>query len=953
MDFVKLGMLVNSRQLATANREMQKTAPAGAKAARSVKGVETAFAAAAKSVGVFLAAAAAIGGTISTISTFERSMSQVGAVTRATASEMEKMRAIAKELGRTTEFTAAQAGDGLRFLGQAGFDASEAVAALPAVLDLATASGMDLARAADIASNVLSGFGKEAHEAGEVSDILAATASRANTNVEQLGNAMSFAAPVAAALGIDVSETAAAIGKLSDAGIQGSRAGTGMRQILAGLASPTKAARDELDRLGIAVNQINPELHSFNEIVQLLADRGLSAASAMEIFGREAGPSILALTSQASGLTALTNELENVNGAAREMADTVRDDLKGDLDSLFSSLQGLVIALGEAGLTAVIRGIVQGLTLLARTVTMVVDAVASLPDLFSMTSQTSRALEAAIDSSTVAMGDQIRQTQRLEAALRTGNTMTVEAARVHLQSAEARFAEVEAIKAQNQELAKQASGFNDVVREIARARAESEELRSVQARAAEAGANLPGLTQDTASLAAEIEAADQRLADLLIQQTVILDTLQQQDYLSPEQESQLETAKANVERLRTALDEATDGMVTFGDETVQGVELTDRLTGALSGATSQTNSLADAMAGVGAEIASLQVGNIARAARLSALQAGASITSAGASADIAGKRAELSGALGSSDGAIRAGAVQELERFVTLRREQANLEEQIRSTLSSSRGGGGGGGGGGSSLGSKEMRDGMRDAQRVLESTRSEAEKYAMEVAKINELHRMFPEIINDEVAGRALDQLEETYGKASDFATDVAGSVSGAFKQLFSNLTGGSAEAADALENLGQKLLQVAAQRSVFTLLAKLAPSVFGQGGFIDLFNAKGNVFDNGKVQAFASGGVVQGASIFPMAGGKTGLMGEAGPEAILPLQRGSDGNLGVSAGGAGGGQTVIVENHGSPARTERSKGPDGREIVRVIVGEEMGRGSFDRSNQSRYGLAPQKVTR
>lgn len=302
------------------------------------------------------------GAIIREIGDFETAMSGVGAVTRATSSDLEAMRKTALELGRTTEFSAAQAADGLKYLGMAGFTASEAVAALPSTLDLATGASLGLSQAADIASNVISGFGMSAQDASEVADVLAAAASRANTDVAQLGGAMSTVAPISASLGISLQDTAAAIGVLSNAGIQGERAGTALRGVLAALASPTDQAADALKKYGVSVDQVNPATHSLAQIMGTLHNAGMDAGDAMTVFGREAASGALALAGASDQIGTLADQLRNAQGAASDMAGVMRDNLQGDIASLQSALSGLMLAIGEAGLTDALRGLTQGLT---------------------------------------------------------------------------------------------------------------------------------------------------------------------------------------------------------------------------------------------------------------------------------------------------------------------------------------------------------------------------------------------------------------------------------------------------------------------------------------------------------------------------------------------------------------------------------------------------------------
>ena len=160
---------------------------------------------------------------VSVAASFESKMLEVKAVTGAVGAEFNALNATARELGRTTVFTASQTADAMAFLGRTGYDTNETLSALPATLHLAASGGIALGEAADIASNVVKGFNLEASRTGIVIDIIAKASTTANTNISQMGTAMSYAAPTANLLGLKVSETAAAIGVLSDAGIQGEK----------------------------------------------------------------------------------------------------------------------------------------------------------------------------------------------------------------------------------------------------------------------------------------------------------------------------------------------------------------------------------------------------------------------------------------------------------------------------------------------------------------------------------------------------------------------------------------------------------------------------------------------------------------------------------------------------------------------------------------------------------
>lgn len=313
------------------------------------------------------------GAAIKVASDFEEGMSKVQAVSGATAEEMEKLEEQAKEMGETTRFSATEAASGQEFLARAGFEANQIISAMPGLLDLAASSNMDLGRAADIASNIISGFGYEANEAGRVADVLAKASASANTNVEQLGGAMQFVAPVAATLGLEMEGLTAAVGFMSDAGIQGEKAGRQLRQGMLRLASPTGKAAGIIEELGINVFDAEGNMKSMPEVIAEL-NKGLGdmesdarAAALATIFGTEstAGWSTL-LDRGADELADYAKELENAEGAASDMADTMEDNAKGSMREFRSALESAGIAASEHLLPAFTSMVEKGTELLRK-----------------------------------------------------------------------------------------------------------------------------------------------------------------------------------------------------------------------------------------------------------------------------------------------------------------------------------------------------------------------------------------------------------------------------------------------------------------------------------------------------------------------------------------------------------------------------------------------------------
>ena len=300
----------------------------------------------------------AIRGLIGGFGAFEEKMDEVAAVSQATAAQMAAMETTARRLGATTKFSATEAAEGVAFLGRAGFAANDNMAALPGTLNLAAAGALGLGDAADIASNVLTGFGMAATEMNRVADVMAATAANSNTSVQQLGDAMKFAAPVAASLGISIEDTAAGIGKLSDAGLQGEMAGTGLRMALVALVNPSNAAKEAVESLGLRLSDVNPQTTSLTDIMQRLRDAGLGASEAMQIAGARGGTALLALARQADGIRDLANTLRGAEGTAERMATQMSDNLPGAAKRFMSALSeiGLMIT-GDGGLGGALKSL--------------------------------------------------------------------------------------------------------------------------------------------------------------------------------------------------------------------------------------------------------------------------------------------------------------------------------------------------------------------------------------------------------------------------------------------------------------------------------------------------------------------------------------------------------------------------------------------------------------------
>jgi len=351
-------------------------------------------------VGLFagISATVVLQKTISVFGDFEFTMQTVRGVTQATDEQFQRLEETARSLGATTRFSANQSGEALLFLSRAGFDVDEAISALPATLNLAAAGNIDLGRAADFASNILSQFGLQAEETVRVADVLVAVSNRANTDITQLAEAMKFAGPVAGSLGKSVEETAAAIGVLGDSGIQASLAGTNLRGIFAGLLGPTSQALDVFDELNLELEDVDPAVNSLVEIFRRFREANLSASQAVEIFGRRNASAALILTQNVERLEELTEEADNAEDASQNMADTMNDSLNASLLGLTSALQEAMLATGDAGLASAFRDLVTTATGVVRTLAGMGDSVEQNKFLIEALARATIALSAGISA---------------------------------------------------------------------------------------------------------------------------------------------------------------------------------------------------------------------------------------------------------------------------------------------------------------------------------------------------------------------------------------------------------------------------------------------------------------------------------------------------------------------------------------------------------------------------
>lgn len=301
---------------------------------------------------------------VKTTADFDASMSQVAAVSGAVGDDFDALRAKAREMGAKTKFSASEAADAMNYMAMAGWKTGDMLSGIEGIMNLAAASGEDLATTSDIVTDALTAFGMTAQESGHFADVLAAASSNANTNVSMLGESFKYAAPVAGALGMSAEDTSIALGLMANAGIKASQSGTALRTGLTNLAKPTKQMQTYMDRYNIAlVANEDGSINLRDTMVSLREKMGdLSeteqAAAASAIFGKNSMAGWLAIINASDDdFNKLTSAIDGCDGAAQNMAETMQDNLSGQITILKSALQELMIQIGDA-LMPTIRNIV-------------------------------------------------------------------------------------------------------------------------------------------------------------------------------------------------------------------------------------------------------------------------------------------------------------------------------------------------------------------------------------------------------------------------------------------------------------------------------------------------------------------------------------------------------------------------------------------------------------------
>ena len=362
-------------QMQVSGQKMQEVGDAVSSAGKKIMPVSTAVA----GIGV---------ASIKTAADFEAGMSQVAAISGATGGDFEKLRDKAREMGSKTKFSASEAAEAMNYMAMAGWKTEDMLDGVEGIMNLAAASGEDLATTSDIVTDALTAFGLSAKDSAHFADVLAKTSSSSNTNVSMLGETFKYVAPVAGALGYSVEDTSVAIGLMANSGIKASQSGTALRTLLTNMANPTEKMKAAMDDLGVSLDDGNGNMLSFSEVMKKLregfgglkiseedfrsslseletsfqsgdmtqkqynkamgdlmtkaygAEGAIKAQTASMLAGKEGMSGLLAIVNASDDdFAKLTKEINNADGAAKEMSEVMLDNLKGDFTILKSKVE--------------------------------------------------------------------------------------------------------------------------------------------------------------------------------------------------------------------------------------------------------------------------------------------------------------------------------------------------------------------------------------------------------------------------------------------------------------------------------------------------------------------------------------------------------------------------------------------------------------------------------------
>lgn len=342
-----------SQETLKAMRKMSSEAKAAGKSIKSAGDtIANAGSAMTKSVTVPIAGVGIA--AVKTAADYESAMSNVQAITGATGDDFKKLTQLGKDLGASTAWSAQECAEAMQYTGMAGWTAKENIDGLKGILDLASASGTDLARTSDIMTDAISAFGYKASDSAKFADVMTKACTSANVSVDTLGESYKYCGAICGTMGYSIDEITSSLAVMGNMGIKSSQAGTTLKNAISNMAAPTKNMKAAMDDLGISIVNQDGSMKSWGDVIKNLQGsfKGLTqdqqAAYAKQLFGKESMAGMLAIiNTSTSDYNALADSIKNSGGAANDAAQTQLNNLNGQLTLLKSALEGAAITIGD------------------------------------------------------------------------------------------------------------------------------------------------------------------------------------------------------------------------------------------------------------------------------------------------------------------------------------------------------------------------------------------------------------------------------------------------------------------------------------------------------------------------------------------------------------------------------------------------------------------------------
>lgn len=291
---------------------------------------------------------------VKTAADYESAMSNVQAITGATGDDFKKLTQLGKDLGASTAWSAQECAEAMQYTGMAGWTAQQNIDGLKGILDLASASGTELARTSDIMTDAISAFGYKASDSAKFADVMTKACTSANVSVDTLGESYKYCGAICGTMGYSIDEVTTSLAVMGNMGIKGSQAGTALKNAISNMAAPTKNMKAAMDDLGISITNQDGSMKSWGDVIKNLQGsfKGLSqdqqAAYAKQLFGKESMAGMLAIINTSTkDYNALADSIKNSGGAANDAAQTQLNNLNGQLTLLKSALEGAAITIGD------------------------------------------------------------------------------------------------------------------------------------------------------------------------------------------------------------------------------------------------------------------------------------------------------------------------------------------------------------------------------------------------------------------------------------------------------------------------------------------------------------------------------------------------------------------------------------------------------------------------------